>query len=571
MRNASIARKMALVMVASVAITIGAILGLSYLLRVSSAAARGVATTARVQSQASFELLDLVVKVQGGTQKMVQADDPDVIESIMHQNDELVKQAKGKIQQIAQGDTGVSAAFDKLIQADDQVKDLVMHAHNAESHQAIIEKCNPAFEVLLATISKHQDKVAQALDSQATIVSNHTAHLEVIVYFLVCVSVVVLCLYSLALIRTVSQSLRRVINMIQDIAERDGDLTKRLQVESHDELGELAKWFNSFMEKLHKVVLKVAQSAEQVASASEEISATANQSAEGARLQSDQTHQVATAMQEMSATVQQVSENSHRAAESADKAAQAARQGGQVVEETLSTMHSIADSTSKVAVRIVELGRGSERIGKIIAVIDDIADQTNLLALNAAIEAARAGEQGRGFAVVADEVRKLAERTTKATKEIAAMIEAIQGETKNAVQAMEQGNRNVKIGVDKTSASGTALKEIIRMAEEVGQMISQIATAAGQQSSATVEINANLSQISSSVQASASAATQTARACTGLSSLALDLHNLVGQFKLQAESGITGKPPSVADDLESHALAASEPARYKAAAAGTAD
>ena len=562
---------MSLVLVASVAITVGAILGLSYLLRVSSASARGLATTARAQSQASFELLDLVVKVQGGTQKMVQADDPDVIESLMHQNDELVKQAKARIQQIAAGDSTVSSAFDKLVKANDEVKDLLLHAHNAESHQAIIEKSNPAFEMLLGAITKYQDKVAQTLDGQAAQVSARTTHLEVTTYLFVGISVFLLCIYGVALIRTVSRSLKHLLHMVQDVAEGEGDLTKRLQVESRDELGELAKWFNSFLEKLHGVISEVAKNAEQVASASEEISATANQSAESARVQSDQTHQVATAMQEMSATVQQVSENSHQAADSADKAARAARQGGQVVEETLATMRSIADSSRKAAARIAELGKNSEQIGKIIGVIDDIADQTNLLALNAAIEAARAGEQGRGFAVVADEVRKLAERTSKATKEIATMIESIQTETKQAVQAMELGSKDVQVGVEKTTASGAALEEIIQTAEHVGNMISQIATAAGQQSGATAEINSNVSQISSLTQESATAAGQTAQACTGLSNLALDLNKLVGQFKLDESSKHGVRPDSPADARDAQRAEPKKPApgrKAKAAASG---
>jgi methyl-accepting chemotaxis protein len=559
---------MTLVLVASVAITVGAILGLSYLLRVSTASARGLAATARTQSQASFELLDLVVKVQGGTQKMVQANDPDVIESLMHQNDELVKQARTKIQQIAEGDSTISAAFDKLVKANDEVKDLLLHAHNAESHQAIIEKSNPAFEVLLAAITKYQDKLGQALDSQSAQVSARTARLEVTVYLMVGVSVLLLGVYGAALIRTVSRSLKRVIQMVQDVAEGEGDLTKRLQVESRDELGELAKWFNTFVDKLHGVISEVARSAEQVASASEEISATANQSADSARVQSDQTHQVATAMQEMSATVLQVSENSHKAADSADKAARAARQGGQVVEETLNTMRSIADSSKKAAARITELGKSSGQIGKIVAVIDDIADQTNLLALNAAIEAARAGEQGRGFAVVADEVRKLAERTTKATKEIAAMIESIQTETKHAVQAMELGSRDVQVGVEKTTASGAALEEIIQTAEGVGNMISQIATAAGQQSTATEEINTNVAQISNLTQQAAVSANQTAEACTGLSNLALDLNKLVGQVKLAESSKRGVNPPSQADKGDPLTAEPPEQAKVAAATAG---
>jgi methyl-accepting chemotaxis protein len=326
--------------------------------------------------------------------------------------------------------------------------------------------------------------------------------------------------------------------LMQAEAVAAGDLTRsELAVHSDDELGDLTVAVNKMSAHLKRTLMAIMENSAQVASASEELSASATLQAQGADTQKDHTTQVASAMQEMAATVQEVSENSHKAAEASRSAAQAARQGGEVVQEALASMRSIADSTRKVAARVVELGKGSQQIGKIIAVIDDIADQTNLLALNAAIEAARAGEQGRGFAVVADEVRKLAERTTKATNEIAGMIESIQVETKNAVQAMEQGNLEVEKGVQKTSASGAALDEIIKLAENVGDMISQIATAATEQSATTEQINSNIAQISSTAQESSVAAEETVKACTDLSGRALDLQNIVTQFKLELNGG----------------------------------
>jgi methyl-accepting chemotaxis protein len=241
---------------------------------------------------------------------------------------------------------------------------------------------------------------------------------------------------------------------------------------------------------------------------------------------------VATALQEMNVTVQQVSENSSKASDASRKAAETARHGGSIVDETLAKMQVIAESVRSTASRVQELGKSSDQIGRIIGVINDIADQTNLLALNAAIEAARAGEQGRGFAVVADEVRKLAERTTTATKEIAQMIETVQQGTKLAVGAMEEGTRQVEEGVRTTNKAGEALREIIQMSEQVGDMIAQIATAATEQSSATDEINRSMEQISNLVKESASGAQQSAKACQDLSGMAFELQKIVANFNV---------------------------------------
>jgi methyl-accepting chemotaxis protein len=242
-------------------------------------------------------------------------------------------------------------------------------------------------------------------------------------------------------------------------------------------------------------------------------------------------------MQEMSSTVAQVSENSNLAAEASRQAAETARHGGSIVDDTLGKMRGIAEAVRATAKKVDELGKSSDQIGHIIGVIDDIADQTNLLALNAAIEAARAGEQGRGFAVVADEVRKLAERTTSATKEIAQMIQNIQDETRVAVSAMEAGTGQAEEGVKSTAQAGDSLKEIIRMAEQVGEMIAHIATAATQQSSATEQVNQNMDQIARLVKESAVGSQQSAKACQDLSGLALDLQKMVGNFRLDQTKG----------------------------------
>jgi methyl-accepting chemotaxis protein len=316
-----------------------------------------------------------------------------------------------------------------------------------------------------------------------------------------------------------------------------------IEIASDDEIADAANALNRMKNNLHQLIQAIATTAEHLASASEELSSSAAQQSGGAETQRDQTVQVATAMQQMSATVSQVSENSNRAAEASREAAETARQGGIVVEETLTKMRNIAHSVEGTAKKMDELGKSSDQIGRIAGVIDDIADQTNLLALNAAIEAARAGAQGRGFAVVADEVRKLAERTTNATKEIAQMIKNIQAETKAAVTAMEADTKQVEDGVKTTTQAGESLKKIIHMSEEVGEMITNIATAATEQSSASEEINKNMDQIAKLVNESALGSHESAKACQDLSGLALDLQTMVSKFKLDGDIGAASHRP----------------------------
>ncbi len=330
---------------------------------------------------------------------------------------------------------------------------------------------------------------------------------------------------------SIARNVARMLTMIQAVSSNNLAI-EDMEVVSRDELGQAGIALNRMKNSLHQLIQSIAATAEHLASASEEISSSATQQSQGAANQRDQATHVATALQEMSATVLQVSEHSNKAASAAQQASETARHGGSIVDETLTKMRGIADSVGATAKKMVELGKSSDQIGRIIGVIDDIADQTNLLALNAAIEAARAGEQGRGFAVVADEVRKLAERTTTATKEIAVMIKSIQDDTKAAVVAMEQGTTQVEEGVASTAQAGGSLKEIIHMAEQVGEMISHIATAATEQSAATEELNKNMEQIATLVGESADGAHQSATACQGLSDLALDLQKMVGNFKL---------------------------------------
>ncbi len=353
---------------------------------------------------------------------------------------------------------------------------------------------------------------------------------------------------SVVTTRRITRPISTVVAAMHRIVQ--GDLSgEDLEITTDDELGDMAQSANGMQQSLREMIGSVSAGAERIAAASEELSATAAEQAQGAASQKDQTHQVAASMQEMSSTVGQVAENSNKASEASRKAADTARLGGRIVEDALSKMRAIADSVGQTAQKVQELGKSSNQIGEIIGVIDDIADQTNLLALNAAIEAARAGEQGRGFAVVADEVRKLAERTSKATKEITAMIQNIQTETKSAVEAMESGTKQVALGVESTTQAGSSLHEIIKTSEQVGDMILLIATAATEQSSATEEINSSIEQIAKITEESAAGTQESAKAVGELSNLATHLHALVGKFKVKAKAAATPNPQAQDDDF----------------------
>ena len=257
-----------------------------------------------------------------------------------------------------------------------------------------------------------------------------------------------------------------------------GELDIRFSSCSDDEIGQLGRSFQTMTENLRTIISQVANTSIEVAAAANQLNSTAKNIANGAEEVESQATAVATAEEEMSATSGDIARNCQMASEGAQRASQSAQNGAMVVDATIVVMSQIAGKVQETARTVEKLGERSDQIGDIIGTIEDIADQTNLLALNAAIEAARAGEQGRGFAVVADEVRALAERTTRATKEISGMIKAIQSETKGAVAAMEQGVQQVESGTIEAAKSGKALEDILEHINSVAMQVNQIATAA---------------------------------------------------------------------------------------------
>jgi methyl-accepting chemotaxis protein len=311
-----------------------------------------------------------------------------------------------------------------------------------------------------------------------------------------------------------------------------GDLTVRMNGDYKGDHQLLKNSINGLGDSLSNLIKEVYDSVNASANTSAEISASTEKMASGASEQSSQTNDVAAAVEQMTKTIIETTRNASNAAEIAREAGSIAGVGGSVVKETVEGMNKIAEVVAHSAETVEKLGKNSDQIGEIIQVIEDIADQTNLLALNAAIEAARAGEQGRGFAVVADEVRKLAERTTKATKEIAVMIKQIQKDTSVAVDSINMGTKEVENGKLLAGKAGDSLKQIITATIRAVDEINQVATASEEQSATAAEISKSVETINNVTVDTTDMIQQVAHSAEELNRLTDNLQKLVNRFKI---------------------------------------
>lgn len=330
--------------------------------------------------------------------------------------------------------------------------------------------------------------------------------------------------------KTITTSVNILLNLANRLAE--GDLTANIRQRSTDEIGQLFGDMRRMLDKFLEIMSKLDGISTALMENSEELSSTTRDLSAGAGDQAQRAVQVATAITEMSQTVVDVAQSAQLASNASEKTSSFALRGSEVVENVVSEMHAIVDDVKASSESILKLGRSSEQIAEIIVTIEDIADQTNLLALNAAIEAARAGEQGRGFAVVADEVRALAERTTKATKEIGAMIKEIQSDTTKAVASMTENEKEVNDGMRKVEEAKDALEQIVAAAENSMEMIQQIATATEEQSATTSEVSMNVESIANDTKITEDTVNNIELSASRLSEMANGLKETVRWFKV---------------------------------------
>jgi methyl-accepting chemotaxis protein len=363
--------------------------------------------------------------------------------------------------------------------------------------------------------------------------SNRALNLRILAILSV---IIVLTLAILAAIfrKSTLRPIRNLTAVAKDLAEGSGDLTKRLPVDCDDEVGRASVYINQFIEKIQNIVINIQKTTTQFSSLAEQLSASMTQISKGSEEQTERSAQVASSAQEMSSTITDIAKNTAGAAEAAKETDRVAQAGEEIVSMAVRNMGAIADTTKESSAMVSALSERSTEIGRIVQVIDDIADQTNLLALNAAIEAARAGEQGRGFAVVADEVKKLSERTANAIKEIETMIKGIQEETGRALHSMDSEVAAVQKGVELARKAGDSLSEIKVNVEKVSGMIGQIATAAEEQSTATDQISNDIDSVAVVTRETTSSVQQIAQASQEMMQLIYGLQSIVGMFKVSA-------------------------------------
>ncbi len=453
---------------------------------------------------------------------------------------ELAEEAKSGLNQIASISpefrseiSRISSGFDNYFDvAYDVSQSMVKGTADFSRLGELSAQMNQSYDGAIAAMSQFRD--AQQAAFEEAFKNTDSANTSLISTGVILAVVVTILLFGTAvpIVRGIKQSIDDVVRSLKDIAQENGDLTVRIETKSEDEIGELVYWFNQFMDKLQGVVRDVVEASLPLSNLAQNLRGVTEETQRTIDVQQKSATNAKRAVDTMSGSVDGVAHSAAQAASDANEATTAAREGRQIVQQTVTSIQQLAENVRETADVIARLESDSNKVGSVLDVIKGIAEQTNLLALNAAIEAARAGEQGRGFAVVADEVRTLASRTQQSTEEIQSTIEQLQNAAHSAVEVMSRGTEQATSSVETANKAGSSLETITSTIGRINQMNEQIAHNTEDQRTVAVDIVRHVDEIHERTEQTASRSGELGSMCNELADLAQHLESIAKQFRV---------------------------------------
>jgi methyl-accepting chemotaxis protein len=443
------------------------------------------------------------------------------LRAIQALNDELSTQVESILK-------GFNTYFDV---AYDVSESMVNNTADFSRLAQLTQQMNSAFDEATASLTEFSEQQLSQFEDAIEVSNVAANNLSRVGIIMGIVTSVFMLAVALPIVRNLRGSILNVVNSLKDIAQEDGDLTLRLHTTNKDEIGDLVHWFNQFIEKLQNVVRDIGNASQPLATLAGNLNNVSDHTRQTIAAQQMSAADAKAAVDEMTGSVDSIAVSANEAAQAATEASNAADDGQQVVNQTVGSIQNLASRIDETAVLIKKLEEDSIQVGVVLDVIKGIAEQTNLLALNAAIEAARAGEQGRGFAVVADEVRTLASRTQKSTEEIQTTIEQLQSAAKTAAVAMSKGTEQASLSVDEANKAGTSLDAITATISRITLMNDQIAQSTGDQKKVSQSISTSVDDINARTEDTASSSEQLTHVSHELEQLSEDFSRIMRQFK----------------------------------------